>query len=40
MSIAKMPRLCNKLPSNGADTNGNGKKADNVEDWQPEDGTR
>lgn len=40
MSVAKIPRLSNKLSSNGAETNGNGKKTDNVEEWHPEDGTR
>lgn len=41
MSVAKMPRLSNNLSSNGTvDTNGNGKQTDNVEEWEPEDGTR
>lgn len=41
MSVAKVPRLNNSTLSNGVvDKNGNGKRADNVEDWEPEDGTR
>lgn len=40
MSVAKVPRLSNNSSGNGNSTNGNGKKSDNVEEWEPEDGTR
>lgn len=40
MSAAKVPRL-NDASSNGnSDANGNGKKVDETDLWNPEDGTR